>query len=216
MVLLLDSGTKRAELDKAITTFRKKWTDSGRTLRTETVRGLDFLAFTLSSNDVPSTVKRLLPGASDVKELGDDPEDSAEKPADKKSEIFLGRAESVLLVGDNLRALERVVSRLTGGASPVLADVPQFQSCQPAFFREAHLFGWANAQRLITAFTKVSAREEAQSEEAPDPFAKMQPATQFDHAFKHTGTQAEINEVSVARARDGAAQIVIARRRGVA
>jgi hypothetical protein len=175
VVLLLDSGTKRAELDKAITTFRKKWTDSGRTLRTETVRGLEFLAFTLSSNDVPATVKRLLPGASDVKELGDDPEDSAEKPADKKSEIFLGRSESVLVVGDNVRALERVVSRLTGGASPVLADVPEFQSCQPAFFREAHLFGWANAQRLITALTKVSAREEAQSEEAPDPFAKMQP-----------------------------------------
>jgi len=172
VVLLLDSGTKRAELEKAISTFRKKWTDSGRTLRTEQVRGLEFLAFTLSSNDVPSTVKRLLPGASDVKELGDEEESDATK---KKSEIFLGRSESVLVVGDNVKALERVVSRLTGGSSPVLAEVPQFQSCQPVFFREAQCFGWANAQRLITALTKVSEREEAQSEEAPDPFAKMQP-----------------------------------------
>jgi hypothetical protein len=67
------------------------------------------------------------------------------------------------------------LSRLTGGSSPVLADVPQFQSCQPVFFREAQLFGWANAQRLTAALTKVSARETEQSEEAPDPFAKMQP-----------------------------------------
>jgi hypothetical protein len=174
-VLLIDSGTKRAELEKALATFRKKWTDSDRTLRTEEIRGVEFLAFKFSSNDVPATVKRLLPGASNVEEAGDEEGDSAKKSKEKKSEILLGRSGSVLVAGDNARALERVLSRLTGGSSPVLADVPQFQSCQPVFFREAQLFGWANAQRLTAALTKVSARETEQSEEAPDPFAKMQP-----------------------------------------
>jgi len=180
MVLLLDSGEKRAELEKALSEFRKKWTDAGKTIRTEQVRGLEFLAVGLSTNDIPDTLKRLLPGPSDVRELGDEADASEAEPSDagatdKKTELFFGRAESVLVVGDNLRALERVVSRLTGGSSPVLADVPQFQSCQPVFFREAQVFGWANAQTLIGALTKVSVREEAASEEAPDPFAQVRP-----------------------------------------
>lgn len=182
MVFLLDSGPKAAELEKAIAAFRSKWTESNRTLRTEEVHGVEFLAFTLSSNDVPATVKRLLPGASDVKELGDEEPDAASASKEKKPEILLGRSGSVLVVGDNVRALERVVSRLTGGSSPVLADEPQFQVCQPVFFREAQVFGWANAQRLTAALAKVSAREEAESEEAPDPFAQMQPQKVLDAA----------------------------------
>jgi len=173
-VLLLDTGDKRAELERALKTFGQKWTDAGKTIRTEQVRGLEFVAVKFTTNDVPATVRKLLPGASEVKELGDEEEpDSTEEK--KSGEIFFGRSESVLVVGDNVKALERVVSRLTGGSSPALAEVAAFQNCQPVFFREAHVFGWVNAQPLVKALGKMSEHEAEQSEEAPDPFATIKP-----------------------------------------
>jgi len=129
---------------------------------------------TLTTNDIPATVRRLLPGPSNVRELGDD-EDKKSSDDDGKMQIIIGRVDSLFIVGNNVKPIERIVGQLTGGSAPVLADVAQFQSCQPVFFREAQSFGWINAKVLVEALAKVSEKKEKASEEAPDPFASIKP-----------------------------------------
>ena len=174
VLLLLDTRDKQGDLEKALKDFRKKWTDSGKTVRIEKVREFEFMALTLTTNDIPATLRRLLPGPSNVRELGDDAD---KKPSDDdgKMQILIGRVESLFIVGNELKPIERIVSRLTGGSAPVLADLDHFQACEPVLFREAQVYGWVNAKRLVEAFAKVSEKKEKASEEAPDPFASVKP-----------------------------------------
>ena len=158
-LFLLDAGDKRGELEKALKDFRKKWADNGKTLRIEKVRDVDFMVLSLTTNDVPTTLRRLLPGPSNVRELGDDA-DSKPSEDDGKMQIIIGHVDSLFIAGNNLKAIERIVSRLTGGSAPVLADVAQFQSCQPVFFREAQVFGWVNGTVLVEALRKMSDKKE--------------------------------------------------------
>ena len=185
LLFLLDARDKQGDLEKALKDFRAKWTDKGKPLRIEKVRDVEFMIVTMTTNDIPDTLSRLLPGRSKVRELGDEESENEDKTADAsagKSEIIIGRVDSVFIAGNSLKAIERVVSQLTGGSEPVVADVAQFQSCQPVFFREAHAYGWVNAKKLVEAMTKVSARREEASEDAPDPFATMKPEKILDAA----------------------------------
>ena len=185
LLFLLDARDKQGDLEKALKDFRAKWSDKGKPLRIEKVRDVEFMIVTLTTNDIPDTLSRLLPGRSKVRELGDEDSEKTDKPDDTsagKSEIIIGRVDSIFIAGDSLKAIERVVGRLTGGSAPVVADVAQFQSCQPVFFREAHAYGWVNAKVLVEAMTKVSTRREEASEDAPDPFATMKPEKILDAA----------------------------------
>lgn len=185
LLFLLDARDKQGDLEKALNDFRARWSDKGKPLRIEKVRDVEFMIVTLTTNDIPDTLSRLLPGRSKVRELGDEESENEDKAGDAsggKSEIIIGRVGSLFIAGNSLKTLERVVSRLAGGSDPVVADLAQFQSCQPVFFREAHAYGWVNAKVLVEALTKVSTRREEASEDAPDPFATMKPEKIMDAA----------------------------------
>ena len=178
VLFLLDARDKQPDLNTALAEFRKKWTAAGKIVRTEKVRDVEFMVVTLTTNDIPATLKRLLPGPSGVQEAVAEDEAAEKKAgarAGEKTELIIGRVDSLFIVGNTLKPIERIVGQLTGGSAPVLADVAQFQSCQPVFFREAHAFGWVNAKVLAGALAKVSDREEQASEEAPDPLATIRP-----------------------------------------
>lgn len=176
-LLLVDARDQRDTLKKSLAEFRTKWTDAGKTVRTEKIRGTEFLIVTLTSNDVPATLKRLLPGPSGVRELGDEEEETDEdapKPV-KKSELVLGQIESLFIVGNTVSAVERVAGQLGDSSAAALAEVAHFQSSQSEFFRNAHAYGWVNARQAMDALTKLSERKEKASAEAPDPFATLRP-----------------------------------------
>ena len=178
LLFLLDARGKQGDLERALKDFRKKWSDKGKALRTEKVRDTEFMVVTLTTNDIPDALSRMLPGKSKVRELGDDEADKDSKSSeakDEKTEIIIGQVGSLFIAGNTLKPIERIVTQLTGGSAPVVADVAQFQSCQPVFFREAHVYGWVNAKMVIDAMMKVSDRREKASEDAPDPFAMMKP-----------------------------------------
>ncbi|HEY2329433.1 MAG TPA: hypothetical protein VGI63_06425, partial [Verrucomicrobiae bacterium] len=59
LVLLLDAKNKSGQLKTNLAVLQKKWTDSGKSIRTETIRGIKFSIVPLSSNDVPASVSRL-------------------------------------------------------------------------------------------------------------------------------------------------------------
>ncbi|MFN3409395.1 MAG: hypothetical protein ACK45B_10405 [Limisphaerales bacterium] len=168
-LLLVDTGSRAPEAEQALAAFRQQWADAGRTLRTERVRGVEFVVVTVTSNDVPASLKRLLPGPDDVRELGDDPD---ETPAPKT--FWLGLSESLLLVGSERAALERLLARL-GESAGGLGEQPEFRRIRDEFFRDAEVFGWFNTRAVMSTWQAASARREAAMAGAPDPFATIRP-----------------------------------------
>jgi hypothetical protein len=172
-VFLLDSGDQQQRLKTQLEDLRRKWTDAGKPLRTETVRGVEFAVVRLSTNEIPNTLRKFLPGKSDVEELRDpNANDTEAEPC----ELFIGMQDSVLILTDTADAAGKVLTRLTGGALPPLSEVDQFAGDASRLFRHALFYGWVNAQDATELMARAFAREAADDEQfSPDPFAQVKP-----------------------------------------
>ncbi len=181
-LFLLDAKDKSAQLKKNLTDVRKKWVDAGKSLRTEKVRDVEFAILTLNSNDVPKTLRRFFSSPNPPAEETEE-ENTPAKAPEKKPELAIGQFESLLILGDSLPAIEKVVARLTGGSAPVLADVPAFEADRLAHFRDVPLFGWANANRFLDVLGKA---EQSQPKSDPD----QTPPLSFDKILRAVGVSA--------------------------
>jgi len=165
ILFLIDTKSKSGQLKTNLTNLRKKWVDSGKTLRTEKIRDFEFSIVTLSSNDVPATLKEFFPQKTEVHELGEE----NDAKSSNKNELVIGQADSLLIIGDSTKAVEKVVVRLTGGSMPALSELAAYNANHQALFREAPIYGWLNLKAVIDMVTK-SAAEKKESDAAPDPF----------------------------------------------
>jgi hypothetical protein len=176
LVLLLDARDKSGLLKTNLAALQKKWTDSGKPIRSETIRGIKFSIVPLSSNDMPESVSRLLPKKQPVSELGKEPQ--PEKPI----EFVVGQSDSLLIVGNSLKAVEPVVAHLTGGSAPALADNAVFAADKLAQFRNAPLYyGWFNAKTFFNVLANIPQPEP--NPEAPSPM----PAFSWNKALVASG-----------------------------
>ena len=174
-LLLIDAKEKSAQLKSNLAALRRKWVDSGKSLRTEKIRDLEFLVLPLSSNEVPKAIRQFLPQKPEVQELGDDNQ-PVKKPA-SKSELVVGQAGSLLILADSTKAAEKVAARINGGSLPSLADLAAFQGSQSSQFRDAPLYGWVNVKTFFEIISRT-AEEKKDSEAAPNPFS-MKPEKLF-------------------------------------
>jgi len=69
IIFLLDTKDQSDELRTNLAALTKKWSDAGRDLRTEKIRGVDFTVMTLSTNDLANIVPQRTP----VSEIGAQP-----------------------------------------------------------------------------------------------------------------------------------------------
>lgn len=165
VLFLVDTKSRSGQLKTNLTNLRKKWVDSGKTLRTEKIRDFEFSIVSLSSNDVPATLKEFFPQRTEVHEAGED----ENKGTSNKSELVIGQADSLLIIGDSTKAVEKVAIRLTGGSMPALGEVAAYQVDHQAHFRDAPLYGWVNLKAVVDMLAK-SASEKKESDAAADPF----------------------------------------------
>jgi len=159
VLLLLDTKGNSAQLKTNLAVLEKKWSEAGKSIRTETLRGIRFSVVPLSSNDLPAALTALLPQRTPVAESG--------KPASPaaQGEIVVGQFESLLIVGNSLKAVEPVAAHLTGGANPALAENAAYSADRVRQFRDAPLYyGWFNAKAFFTVLSTIPAPE-------PDPAA---------------------------------------------
>jgi len=84
LLLLLDARDQGGLLKTNLDALRRKWTDGGKAIHTETVRGIPFFVVTLSSNDLPS-LTGIFHGRPPVSELGKEPK------AEKSGELVVGQ-----------------------------------------------------------------------------------------------------------------------------
>ena len=168
LLLLLDTKDKSNQLKKNLTALRKKWVDSGKSLKTTKIREYDFTVLPVSTNDLPKTLRKFFPKPPETQELGDD---NKPKEESEKNELIIGQVDSLLVISSSTKAIEKVVARLSGGSIPPLADVASYQADHAAYFRESPLYGWVNLKVFVESLTKkMGERREAPSNEAPNPF----------------------------------------------
>ena len=165
VLILLDTREKSGLLKTNLDALRKKWADDGKPIRTEDVRGISFSVVTLSSNDFPS-LTGILPRRQPVQELG-----VAPKP-DSPAELAVGQFESLLIVGNSVKAVEPIAAHLSGSLLPALNDDAVFAADKLSQFRDAPLYyGWLNAKTL---FYVLAHMPQTQNPQAPSPFAAPQ------------------------------------------
>jgi hypothetical protein len=148
LLLLLDTKDKSSQLKTNLADLKKKWVDAGKSVRTEKIRDVEFSIITISSNDLPKTLKT----AADSSESKDDAD--AKAPATKK-EIYVGQAESLLILGNSSKTIEKVLASMSGGSVKTIGDVPAYAANQNALFRDASSFGWVNAKALVDTFSHL-------------------------------------------------------------
>jgi hypothetical protein len=174
VVLLLDTGDKSDLLKTNLDTLKKKWTDDGKPIRTEDVRGISFSVVTISTNNVPM-LSGLLPRRQPVRELGQ--ETKPETP----TELVVGQFESLLIVGSSVKAVEPIAAHLSASLLPSLNDDAVFAADKISQFRDAPLYyGWLNAKTL---FYVLAHMPQTQNPRAPRPMA----VPQLDKILDATG-----------------------------
>ncbi len=216
LLLLLDARGKSDLLKTNLAALRKKWTDAGKPMRNETIRGISFSVVPLSSNDIPATLAGVFPKRRPVQELG------KENKTPPPGEIVVGQYESLLIVGSSLKVVEPVATRLTGGALPPLADNALFAADRLAQFRDAPLYyGWLNAKTLFDVLVHITPPElnpEAPSPAPPIPWDKILGASgltglksaSFSYRESHDGSQLNFYLAVPEAGRQGIFKIVAA------
>src|SRR6266581_7189101 len=170
-LVLLDTRDQSDRLKTNLFELRKKWVDAGKLLKSERICGFEFFVLPVTSNDVPRTLQKFFPRAPQVQELGDD---ENKKVAPQRSELVIGQADSLLIIGNSLKAVEKIAMHLTGSSMPSLRDLAAYEADHQAMFRDAPFYGWVNMKAFVELITRQAA--EKKEPEAPDPFGNVNPA----------------------------------------
>lgn len=149
-LLLLDTKTKSDVLKTNLAALKQKWIDNGKQIRTEKIREVELTGFIFSSKDLSKTLEKAFPKPEE-----DSEEAEPEKPKkDKKLEWFVGQSDSLLVVGNSVKDIEKVLVRQGGGGVPSLSEQASFASRYGAMFRDAPVYGWANLKSLLELASK--------------------------------------------------------------
>ena len=152
VLLLLDAKDKSDQLKTMLAALQTKWRAAGKSIRTETVHGIPFSVMPLSTNDIPAVLKEIFPASQPVQVLGQEP-----APA-RNYEMVFAQYQSLLIVGDSVKTVEPVVSRLTGGNMPCLADNPLFATDKASQFRDSPAYySWFNARGVFAVISQMPA-----------------------------------------------------------
>jgi len=188
-LLLLDTRDRAGLLKTNLANLRKQWVAAGKTIKTESIRNVEFTVVAVTTNEMPKTLAKWLwrapvfPQVITYPELKQGPVNPARKEdmlldmlvvlLTASPDLVLGQVDSLLVAGNSVRSVESVVTRLTGGAAPVLGDLSVYQASQQAHFRTAPFYGWAN----VKAFTDTLSRKpsEPAPTEPPDPLEPLKP-----------------------------------------
>jgi len=119
--------------------------------------------------------------------------------ATNKIELIVGQVESLLLVGNNAKDLEKVLIRQAGGAVPALGEQAAFESSYSSMFREALSYGWLNLEPITENLISQAAEDSGlRSARQPFPLDKALDALGLRSLKTAAFTFDEISEGSIA------------------
>jgi hypothetical protein len=166
-LLLVDTKDKSGQLKTNLTDLKKKWVDSGKTVKTEKIRDIEFSVAVISSNDLPKSLKK-----SSSPDASADSKDSADaKKSDSKKQVYIGQAESLLIMSDSPKAIEKILAGMSGGSVKSLGELPAFDA-NSSMFRDAPIYGWVNTKALIDV---VSKQDDSSADADSGPMGGLKP-----------------------------------------
>jgi hypothetical protein len=163
-LFVLDAGEKSAQLQETLANFKKKWVDSGKQLRPETIREVSFNAFIFSSDDLGKTLDKVFPNPGAGYETL---EPTKPKKPGKKLEWLAGQSGSLLVCGNNASDIEKFLARQSGGTLPTLAEDPLFTDPYASQFRESLSYAWVNLKAIVSTADKLAKEKKEGETEKP-------------------------------------------------
>src|SRR6266511_4957323 len=174
-LLLFDARDQSSQLKTNLADLRKKWIDSGKKLKTEKIRDVEFSTLTVSGEDLARTLQKSLADSKTEKEDG-----PGEKSDEKKTKgaLTIGQSESLLIVGSDPKAIEKILVRQSGGALPPLGEQAVFDGDYQGRFRNALVYGWVHFKPIADVLNRLASDAGAKdrSDDAPN-WSKIVSAT---------------------------------------
>lgn len=157
VLILVDARDKSANLKTNLAALKTRWVESGKQVRPEKIRNLEFTTLILKSEDLKKSLGKAFPKskAADADLEPPKPGDAADKPA----EIFVGQSDSLLIVGTAVKDIEKVLANQAGSGGATLSEQGAFSANQGSIFRDAHVYGWANTKTIIDAALKLANKD---------------------------------------------------------
>ncbi len=153
-LLLLDTKDKSEVLKTNLTNLKKKWVDSGKQIKSEKIRDVDFTTLMFSTDDLSKAMDKALPDPNAGNETLEAPK--PKKPG-KKLEWLIGQSDSLLILGSSSKDIEKILIRQSGGAVPSLSEQASFAASYSARFRDSVSYGWLNVKAIVDTFVKQAA-----------------------------------------------------------
>lgn len=163
-VLIADIKDNPEALQLQIASLRKKWVDAGKTLKTEKLRGIEFTSLVFAGYEVSRVLESAFPLLS--KEKGESEPNPAQT---NRTEITVGQAGTLCIVGNSISDIEKVLARRSGGMVPSLAEQAGFEA-QRSVVRESVGWIWIDLQTLIATLRKGQIASQ-QNQRARNPLA---------------------------------------------
>jgi hypothetical protein len=155
VVLVLDSRQESEALRELIARLKRKWIDAGRQIKTQRIRDVEFSSLIVRSAELSGLVGAVFQDAT-----GEGNGEASGVPGEEL-EIVLGQSESLLLIGNSAKTLERVLIRQAGGLVPPLEENPDFDLARADGFADAVAFGWVQFTPIYEAMVRQAVASEA-------------------------------------------------------
>lgn len=144
---LLDTKENSAQLRTNLAALREQWTKSGRKMRTEKIRDVEFTVVIVDAQEITKTLPQLTPG----QKAPDEP------TATRAVEWVIGQSGPLLVVSDAAKDVEKVLAAQAGAATVTLAGQPAFATGAGSF-RDAQGFAWINVKPVMATLARQPAR----------------------------------------------------------
>lgn len=161
VMLLIDTRDKAAEAGKLLAELKKRWVDGGRSLKTAKVRDVEFTTATVDGGAIAKSLEKTFPKPPGrARPPGD-------QSGDRKGELSVGQSGSLLMIGNDPAAFEKVLVRLSGGSVPVVGDQANYANVHGALLRESFAYGWFNAKSVMELALKELNKQQGQQQNNP-------------------------------------------------
>jgi hypothetical protein len=157
-LFLVDTKDKADVLKTNLVALKQKWVESGKAVKSEKIRDIEFTTLIFSGEDVSKTVEKVLPSPKKEKE-------EEKKPA-KKQELLVGQSDSLLIVAKSAKDVEKILIRQSGGTVPGLSEYGPFAADYRAHFRDTLTYGWIDLKSTFDFTSRKPTKTEEPTEDA--------------------------------------------------
>ncbi len=147
---LIDTRENSSQLKTNLAELHRKWTDSGRKMRTEKIRGLEFTVVIVDAQEIGKSLQKVVPGPKPA---------APEEPQPAKTvEWVIGQSDSLLIVSDAAKDVEKVLALQSGVSVPALAEEAAF-AANAQMLRDAQSFAWIHIKPIMNTLARKPAEQ---------------------------------------------------------